>query len=236
MQHLIVTAVQHYGYLAIFVLMVAESACLPVPSEVVMLFGGALAGGLLAGGGHPPLNVALVGLAGAAGNLVGAWIAYTVGRRGGRPLLDRWGRYLLIRRRELDRAEAFFARRGQASVFISRLLPVVRTFISLPAGVAAMPFGRFSVLTVAGSLPFTLALAYAGAAAASHWQAVASSFRPATVVIAVLVLLGIGWWLASRLRHARTTSPQASYDARHADRETAAGRHSADNPRSTDIR
>ena len=195
MEHLIVTWIKQYGYLAVFVLMVAESACIPVPSEVIMLFGGALAGGLVVSGVHLHLNVFLVALAGAVGNLVGSLIAYAVGRSGGRMLVERWGRYVLIRREELDRSEAFFARHGDLAVLIGRVLPVVRTFISLPAGIAEMPVGRFSVLTLVGSVPWTFGLAVAGQALAAHWQDVAAAFTPISVVVGVLLLAAAVWWV-----------------------------------------
>ena len=126
--------------LAIFVLMVLESACIPIPSEVTMLFGGALASPGFAAPGHE-LDLVLVALVGTLGNLVGSWLAYGAGAVGGRPLVDRFGRYLLILPHEVDRAHEWFERRGELTVFVSRLLPVIRTFISLPAGVARMPFG-----------------------------------------------------------------------------------------------
>ncbi len=138
-----------YGYLAIFVLMLLESACIPIPSEVTMLFGGALVTAPFLAP-EQQLEFWLVVLAGTLGNLVGSWLAYWAGYSGGRPLIDRWGRYLLIRPHEVDRAHAWFERRGQAAVFFGRLLPVIRTFISLPAGVVRMPFWRFTVYTVLG--------------------------------------------------------------------------------------
>ena len=198
MEHFVVTQVGRHGYLAVFFLMVLESACIPVPSEVVMLFGGALAGGAVVAGVHLHLNVVAVALAGAAGNLVGSWIAYTVGRVGGRPLIERWGRYVLLRPHELDRAERFFVRRGQVAVLVGRVLPVVRTFISLPAGVAEMPLVSFSALTLLGSLPWTFALAFAGDVLAANWRSVSNVFTPVSIVVGVLIVAWIGWWIVSR--------------------------------------
>ncbi len=199
MTHFLTTQITHHGYAAIFVLMLAESACIPIPSEVIMLFGGALAGGLLATG-HAKVGLAGIGAAGAVGNLAGALLAYAVGRAGGRPLLERYGRYLLIRREHLDRTEAFFARRGDLAVLIGRMLPVVRTFISLPAGIAEMPLGRFSLYTLVGSLPWTFALAAIGYAVAANWDTVASGFTYASIVIVVAVVAMAGWWLKRRVR------------------------------------
>jgi membrane protein DedA with SNARE-associated domain len=201
-QHLIAT----YGYPAIFVLMVAESACIPIPSELTMLFGGALANATFAFSlpGHPHhLNFVLVGLIGTVGNLVGSWIAYGAGRAGGRPLLERWGRYVLLRPHDIDRAEAWFARHGQSAVFFSRLLPVVRTFISLPAGVAEMPLGTFSAYTVAGCLPWTFALAAAGYAVGSQWKSIEHYFTPISVAIGIVLVAAIAWWVVRRIRAQR---------------------------------
>lgn len=183
MEHFIVTQISHHGYLAIFVMMILESACVPIPSEAIMLFGGALAGGLTVAGVHVRLNIVGVALAGTAGNLVGALVAYAVGRVGGRPLIERWGRYLLIRPKELDRADQFFARRGSAAILIGRVVPVVRTFISLPAGIAEVPIGAFGLLTVVGTLPWTFGLAGAGESLASNWSSVSKAFTTISIAI-----------------------------------------------------
>ena len=201
MEHLITDTILQYGLLAVFVLMVLESACIPVPSEITMLFGGALANAsfvasLGAEGQH--LNFVAVGLAGTFGNLVGSWIAWGVGWRGGRPLIERWGRYVFLRKHELDRAEVWFDRHGEAAVFVSRLLPVIRTFISLPAGIAEMRFLRFSVYTFLGCLPWTFALAALGYLLGSQWHVVDKFLRPISIVIAVLVVVAAGWWLYRR--------------------------------------
>ncbi|MGH3117703.1 MAG: DedA family protein, partial [Gaiellales bacterium] len=135
--------VVEYGYLAIFLLMLAESACIPFPSEVTMLVGGWYAA-------DGSLEFFWAGAAGVMGNLVGSWIAYGVGRTGGRELLDRYGRYVFIRRHDIDKAEIWWERYGDAATFFSRLLPVIRTFISLPAGIARMPFGKFTLYTFLG--------------------------------------------------------------------------------------
>jgi membrane protein DedA with SNARE-associated domain len=210
-EHLIRTTIENFGYLAVFVLMVLESACIPIPSEVTMLFGGAAANATFAASlpGHPqPLNFLLVGLMGTVGNLVGSLLAYWVGRAGGRPLVERWGRYVFLREHELDRAEVWFAQHGEAAVFVSRLLPVVRTFISLPAGVAEMPLGRFTVYTFAGCLPWTFALAGVGYGLGSQWTTVERYFRPISIVVGVLLVGAIVWWLLRRARAKRQDSAQ----------------------------
>ena len=222
MEHLITDIILQYGLVAVFVLMLLESACIPVPSEVTMLFGGALAdagfvASLGAEGRH--LNFAAVGLAGTLGNLVGSWIAWAVGFRGGRPLIERWGRYVFLRKHELDRAEVWFERYGEPTVFVSRLLPVVRTFISLPAGIAEMPFVRFSLYTFLGCLPWTFALTALGYALGSQWQVVERFLRPISIAIALLVVAAAAWWLYRRWKEQRRPTPTgADPDRARADR------------------
>lgn len=211
MEHLVVSQISRHGYVAIFALMVLESACIPVPSEAVMLFGGALAGGAVLAGVHAHFDVVAVALAGTAGNLVGSWISYAAGRVGGRPLVERFGRYVLLRHHDLERAERFFAQHGTSAVILARLLPVVRTFISLPAGIAEMPLGTFSALTVLGSLPWSFAFALAGEALAANWQGVSSAFTPVSIAFGALIVAGIGVWAVRRLGTPgrRVASPEA---------------------------
>jgi membrane protein DedA with SNARE-associated domain len=198
-QHLILT----YGYLAIFLLMLAESACIPVPSEVTMLFGGALASGALAG---TRLNIIAVVLAGTAGNVAGSYLAWAVGRWAGPAAVHRWGRHLRLTDHDIDRAQHWFERHGAASVFFGRLLPVIRTFISLPAGFAAMPPVRFGVYTVAGCLPWTAALASIGYAIGANWRHVANGFHGPTYAIAAgaVIAVLVGVWVLWRRRDAPT--------------------------------
>jgi membrane protein DedA with SNARE-associated domain len=201
MEHLITDYILQYGYLAVFVLMVLESACIPVPSEVTMLFGGALANSAFVaslGSQGEHLDFVLVALLGTIGNLVGSWIAWAVGYAGGRPLIERWGRYVFLRKHELDRAEVWFERHGQVAVLVSRMLPVVRTFISLPAGVAEMRFARFSLYTVIGCLPWTFALTAVGYALGGQWEVVERYLRPLSYAVAALVLLAAAWWFGKR--------------------------------------
>jgi membrane protein DedA with SNARE-associated domain len=206
-EHFITQFILDHGYEAVFLLMVLESACIPIPSEVTMLFGGALANetfvesSFVGGGQH--LNFLVVGLVGTLANLLGSWLAYGVGRAGGRPLIERWGRFVFLRGHELDRAEAWFADHGEAAVFGSRLLPVVRTFISLPAGVAGMPFWRFTVYTFLGCLLWTFALAGVGYAVGSKWDTVERYFRPISIAVAVLLVVLVAWWLIRRARSRR---------------------------------
>ncbi len=208
MDHFLISLISKYGYLAIFLLMTLESACIPIPSEAIMLFGGALASGVAVAGITLHLNVVIVAIIGAAGNLVGSWIAYAIGRTGGRTLVEKWGKYVLIRHHDLDKAEAFFAHRGQVAVLAGRMLPVVRTFISFPAGVAEMPFLKFSMLTFIGCLPWTFALAFAGRALAANWQSVSKYSTPISVIVALIIVAVVVWWYFKR-RHTTTNDSAA---------------------------
>jgi membrane protein DedA with SNARE-associated domain len=193
--HFLTTTVAHHGYLAVFLLMVFESMFVPVPSEVIMLFGGALAGGLVIDGSHASVTFWGIALAGAAGNLVGSWLGYAIGRYGGEAVVSHRSVSWLIRPHHVEKATAFFARYGAVAVFVGRLLPVVRTFISLPAGLAEMPIVRFSLFTALGCLPWTFALAAIGDAVAGHWDSVARGFTPVSIVIAVILLVALVlWW------------------------------------------
>ena len=143
--------------------MAIESACIPLPSEVIMPFSGALTiSSLAAQYGREPFTLFLVAIFGALGCNVGSVIAYEIGYYGGRPLVEKYGAYILLSKKELEWADRFFARYGDSTVFISRLLPVVRTFIALPAGIARMPQLRFHFYTFVGSWPWCLGLAYIG--------------------------------------------------------------------------
>jgi membrane protein DedA with SNARE-associated domain len=201
-QHFIAT----YGYLAIFLLMVAESACIPVPSELIMTFGGALAAGAVPG---TRLNLIAVIIAGVAGNVVGSYIAWAVGRYGGQPALRRWGSRFWLREHDLDRANLWFDRYGARAVLIGRLLPVVRTFISLPAGIAGMEPVRFGIYTTIGCIPWTAALAYAGYAVGANWQSIVNGFHGPTYIIAavVVIALAVAIWRYSRQRRAENPAP-----------------------------
>jgi membrane protein DedA with SNARE-associated domain len=182
--------------------MVLESACIPIPSEVTMVFGGALVTAPFLAPDQQ-LEFWLVVLAGTLGNVVGSWIAYWAGSSGGRPLIDRWGRYLLIRPHEVDRADAWFQHHGQGAVFFGRLLPVIRTFISLPAGVVKMGFWRFTLYTVLGCLPWCLFLTWIGALLGERWESAERFLRPFAWAIAAALALGIAVFVWRRIRQIR---------------------------------
>jgi membrane protein DedA with SNARE-associated domain len=190
----IVGVISSGGYLGIMGLMAIESACIPLPSEVIMPFSGYL---VYAGRFH----LLWVATAGAIGCNLGSVLAYEVGFYGGRPLVERYGSYILLSRRELEWADHFFARWGNAAVFMARLLPVVRTFIALPAGVARMPRLRFHVYTFAGSWPWCFVLAYIGKALGEKWETdprLKFWFHRLDAVILALILAVAAWFVWSR--------------------------------------
>jgi membrane protein DedA with SNARE-associated domain len=183
----IVAFISATGYLAVLLLMAIESACIPLPSEIIMPF----AGYLVSTG---RLNLFLVATAGALGCNLGSAVAYLIGARGGRPAIARWGALVLIGPQELAWAERFFERFGSAAVFVGRLLPVVRTFIALPAGLALMPQLRFHIYTFAGSWIWCLALAYLGAKLGEQWDSnptLRAAFHSLDAVIVVVLALGV---------------------------------------------
>src|SRR3954470_6053220 len=178
---IIVATISTMGYSGIVLLMAIESACIPLPSEIIMPFSGYLVskgelnlwwvGVAGAGGcGLGSLGAAWVGVAGAVGCVLGSLVAYWVGMYGGRPMIEKYGKYILLSRHDLDIADRWFGKYGEAIVFISRLLPAIRTFIAFPAGVARMNLTRFIIYTFAGSLPWCLALAYVGQKLGEQWD------------------------------------------------------------------
>lgn len=180
--------------MGVMMLMAIESACIPLPSEVIMPFSGYL---VYTG----QFRLWLVALMGAIGCNVGSAIAYEIGYYGGRPLVERYGSYVLLSQRELDWTDDFFARFGDATVLISRMLPIVRTFIALPAGIGRMPRLRFHLYTFIGSFPWCLGLAYLGMKAGEHWNYLGKYFHQFDKLIGAVILLGIFWFAWSRWQH-----------------------------------
>ena len=210
MEHALTHPIISHGYLAVFVLMAISCACIPIPSEVVMLFGGALATSTFAAAQHPPvakLSYVVVSLVAVAGSVAGSWAAYALGYAGGRPLIERWGRFLLLRPHEVDRAHEWFERHGEAAVFWARLVPLARAFISLPAGVARMPFRRFTLYTALGVVPWCFGLAGAGLALGHSWKTVVHWFLPVSIVVLVALVVWLGLAVRKRVQARRTTAP-----------------------------
>ncbi len=181
-------------------LMAIESACIPFPSEIIM----PLAGWMLIKEQSLPATYTLVAAAyGALGNTIGSLAAYAVGMWGGRPFLERYGRYVLISRQDLDRADRWFGRSGSWAIFVSRVLPVVRTFISLPAGIARMNLLKFTVYTFVGSFLWSLGLAYGGYQLGQHWEQIRAVMRPFDLPLAALILILVGLYIYRHVRRAR---------------------------------
>ncbi|HEX4689174.1 MAG TPA: DedA family protein [Solirubrobacteraceae bacterium] len=187
------------GLPGIFALMVAESACIPIPSEATMLFAGFNVS-------DSQWSMAEVTTAGVAGNLIGSWIAYAVGYFGRVDILERHGSKLHIKPSHLQTADRWFERYGSVTVFVCRLLPVVRTFISLPAGVARMPFWRFTALTVLGCLPWVWLLAYVGMQAGDNWDQWKDNLHYVDYAVVAAIALGLAWLLVRRSRRTDATA------------------------------
>lgn len=188
--------------------MAIESACIPLPSEIIMPFSGYL---VYTG----QFNLWIVGAAGATGCVIGSLVAYWVGIKGGRPLIQKYGRYVLISHHDLDLADRWFLKYGEVIVFASRLLPVIRTFIAFPAGVARMNVKRFIIYTFAGSFPWCVGLAYAGQKLGEQWdknETLKSWFHRFDFVIGIIGLLAIVWWVWRHLRHAKEDKSAAKLD------------------------
>jgi membrane protein DedA with SNARE-associated domain len=178
------------GYGGIVILMAIESACIPLPSELIMPFAGYLVY-------QGTMKLLLVATAGAIGCNVGSLIAYEIGCYGGRPLVERYGRWIWLGRHELDWADRFFARWGYLAVFVGRLLPVIRTFIALPAGIARMPRGRFHVYTFLGSWPWCFGLAWLGMKLGENWRVIGKYLHKFDAVILAVLVVGIAWFVWS---------------------------------------
>jgi membrane protein DedA with SNARE-associated domain len=180
--------VQNYGYWALLLLSIAESACVPIPSEVTFAFAGALC--TTAVTGHVQFSLWAVIVIGTLGSVIGSQIAYEVGRSAGRTVVDRWGKWILLSHKDLDTSERWFAKYGAATVLIGRVLPVVRSVISVPAGIAEMKRGPFAVLTAIGSAAWVALLSALGYAAGKNWHRVSKDFHTAQMpTIAVIVVL-----------------------------------------------
>jgi len=192
--------VRDAGLPAVFVLMTAESACIPIPSEATMLFAGFAVADPGGSDAHHHLTLFGIVAAGVLGNLVGSWIAYGVGYLGRVDLLEKHGAKLHVKPEYLEWADRWFQRYGDATVFFSRMLPIIRTFISLPAGVAKMPFVRFTLLTLAGCVPWVLGLAVAGEAIGSEWSSTKKGFEYVDYAIVALVVIGIAFAVVRRRR------------------------------------
>jgi membrane protein DedA with SNARE-associated domain len=202
------------GYAGVFLAMTIESAMIPLPSEIILPFAGFMVSDPtqiepITG---EPWNYWIVVIVATLGNTTGSLIAYAIGAWGGRPFLERYGKYILIRHHEIELADRFFAKWGSLTVFVARLLPIVRTFISFPAGVARMPLGKFIVYSTLGALPWSMLLVYAGVVLGENWADIREALKPFDLAIAVACVLAVLLFLAWRLgllARLRRTAPGA---------------------------
>ena len=192
----VVGTISATGYIGLFFLMFVESCGILMPSEVIMPFSGFL----VADGS---MNFWLVTLFGALGNLGGSLLAYWIGFRGGRPLIEKYGKYVLISKHDLDLADGWFQKYGELTTFVGRLLPIVRTFISFPAGIAKMDLWRFSIYTFLGALPWSGALAFAGVRMGENWERIRETLHNFDLAIGLLIVVFLVWYVARHIRHMR---------------------------------
>ncbi len=189
---LIISIISSAGYFGVAALSALESACIPIPSEVIVTFSGYLAS-------IGRFSVWTVVLWATIGNLAGSLAAYAVGYWGGRPFIRRYGKYVFLREEELEHADVWFKRYGSPAIFFSRMLPIVRTFISLPAGIGRMNLKKFIAYTFLGALPWNLGLTYLGVALGENWKSLEVYFRKFDYIILVILIIGIGWWVKRHL-------------------------------------
>jgi membrane protein DedA with SNARE-associated domain len=202
---IIVAVISTLGYSGIVLLMAIESACIPLPSEIIMPFSGYLVS-------TGQMNLWVVAFAGAVGCVLGSLVAYWVGMKGGRPLIERYGRYVLVSRHDLDMADRWFEKRGEIIVFVSRMLPAIRTFIAFPAGVARMNLKRFVIYTFAGSFPWCLGLAYVGQKLGEKWNkddTLKTWFHRFDFLIGIAAVILVAWWIWRHVGHLRKENAEA---------------------------
>jgi len=190
----VINIISSLGYGGIFILMALESALIPIPSEIIMPFSGFLVW-------EEKFSFLAVVWWGTFGNLIGSVAAYWLGYYGGRPLVEKYGKFILISRHELDFADKWFQKYGGLSILFSRMLPAVRTFISLPAGIARMPFLKFCIYTFLGSLPWSFALTYAGLVMGENWKGIEVYFRKFDWAIGILGIVFLGWFIWHKIKN-----------------------------------
>ena len=207
MEHQILDFIRHVyqilGWPGVVLLMAIESACIPLPSEIIMPLSGWM---LIADKGLGVEYVVLAGLCGAVGNDIGSVIAYWVGAWGGRPFLHRYGKYVLVSHHDIEVADRWFDRYGDQIVFLSRLLPAVRTFISFPAGIARMKMGKFLLYSFLGSFPWSVGLAYGGYLLGQNWERIREVMRPFDIPILVIFLALVAFFIWRRIRSIQLSS------------------------------
>ncbi len=196
LSNLALSVINTLGYTGVFILSALESAGIPIPSEIVLPFSGFL---VVSG----QFNFWIVVILATLANYVGSVVLYWIGHSGGRWILARYGKYVLIQQHDIEIGEAWFYRHGSKAAFFGRLLPVVRTFISLPAGMSRMNFKKFSVYTLLGALPWNAGLVYIGVKTGEHWDGLHKYFHIIDVIIIVVALGLIGWYISKKKLHAQ---------------------------------
>jgi len=195
----IVNTISSLGYFGVAILMAIESANIPLPSEVIMPFSGFL---IFAG----KFSLLPVAVAGGIGCLAGSLFSYWLGAIGGRPLIEKYGKYILMSHHDLDLTDRWFKKWGNVTVFIGRLLPVVRTFISFPAGIARVNLWTFSLYTLVGSIIWSYFLAWVGMKLGENWDSLKGYFHRFDLVIGILIIAGIVWWVWRHIKHSRKSA------------------------------
>ena len=190
----VIQTIDAIGYTGIFILMALESCGIPIPSEVIMPFSGFLVA-------QAKLNFWLVAFLGALGNLAGSVLAYYIGLKGGRPLIEKYGKYILISRHDLNLADTWFAKYGDWTVFFGRLLPVIRTYISFPAGIAKMDFKKFTLYTFLGALPWCIIFTWLGVKMGNNWEQIQKTLHNFDLLMLILVIVAIVWYVWRHLKH-----------------------------------
>jgi membrane protein DedA with SNARE-associated domain len=199
---------QSWGYLALFLVAVVEAACIPFPSEVTFGFAGAM---VALGTSH--MNLPLVIVVGVVGEIIGSIGGYYIGKYGGRALIDRYGKYVLLSHHDLDRADRFMERRGDPAVLIGRMTPLLRSFSAIVAGIGEMPFARFMVFTSIGTAVYGVALVSTGYALGSAWNKILKGFTDAGVVVAIIVVIVVAVAIAHRWRSMRADRAGSTVDS-----------------------
>ncbi len=192
---------ERFGYVGVVIAMAIESAAIPLPSELILPFAGwSVSKGLTEPLTSSPWSYWGAVVAGVVGNTVGSLASYAIGAYGGRPLVERYGKYVLISAHDLELADRWFARYGEATVFFSRMLPIVRTFISVPAGIARMPLWRFTLFSILGAIPWVMLLVWGGMQLGDHWLELKHNLRGLDYLIAAVILLGVGLFVWRHVR------------------------------------
>ena len=192
---------ERFGYVGVVIAMAIESAAIPLPSELILPFAGwSVSKGLTEPLTSAPWSYWGAVIAGVVGNTAGSLASYAIGAYGGRPLVERYGKYVLISAHDLELADRWFARYGEATVFFSRMLPIVRTFISVPAGIARMPLWRFTLFSILGAIPWVMLLVWGGMQLGDHWLELKHNLRGLDYLIAAVILLGVGLFVWRHVR------------------------------------